>query len=68
MAADVAERAKRRLDMLAAAASVEDLRVPPSNRLHKVGDRWSISVTMQWRITFLWGANGPEEVWFGDYH
>ena len=68
VAADVAVRAKHRLDLLSAANSVDDLRVPPSNRLHKVGDRWSISVNMQYRITFIWGASGPEEVWFGDYH
>lgn len=51
---------------------VEDLRTPPSQRLHKLeGDRegqWSISVNDQFRITFVWSSAGPEEVWFGDYH
>jgi proteic killer suppression protein len=64
--------ATRRLQRLDAATSVEDLRVPPSHRLHRLdADRagqWSISVNDQFRITFVWGAAGPEEVWFGDYH
>jgi len=53
---------------LDAATRVDDLRVPSSNRLHKVGAVWSISVNMQYRITFTWGEHGPEDVWFGDYH
>jgi proteic killer suppression protein len=68
VSADIARLALRRLFLLHNATSVEDLRVPPSNRLHKVGDRWSISVNMQYRITFVWGEQGPDEVWFGDYH
>ncbi len=44
------------------------MHTPPGNRLHLVGKLWSISVNMQYRITFIWGEKGPEEVWFGDYH
>ncbi len=67
--ADVARAARRRLTQLHAAARVEDMRDPPGNRLHKIGDEtWSISVNMQYRITFTWGPSGPEDVWFGDYH
>jgi proteic killer suppression protein len=66
--AEVARAARRRLAQLDAAASVEDTRTPPGNRLHLVGARWSISVNMQFRITFPWGEGGPEEVWSGDYH
>ncbi len=66
--ADLVKAARRRLASLHAAAAVEDLRVPPSHRLHPVDGRWSISVNDQFRITFLWGEKGPEEVWFGDYH
>jgi plasmid maintenance system killer protein len=44
------------------------MRVPPGNRLHKVGAVWSVSVNMQYRIMFVWGDAGPEEGWFGDYH
>jgi proteic killer suppression protein len=68
VSAEVAKAAKRRLDQLHAAARLDDLRSPPGNRLHLVGERWSISVNMQYRITFVWGQSGPEEVWFGDYH
>ncbi len=65
---EIAKAARRRLQSLDAAASLDDLRSPPGNRLHKVGELWSISVNMQYRITFLWGPEGPEDVWFGDYH
>jgi proteic killer suppression protein len=68
VAADIANAARRRLAQLNAASNVEDIRSPPGNRLHHVGDRWSVSVNMQYRVTFAWGENGPEEVWFGDYH
>jgi proteic killer suppression protein len=66
--AELAKAARRRLAQLDAATRVEDLRTPPGNRLHLVEGRWSISVNMQYRITFIWGEHGPEEVWFGDYH
>ena len=65
---DLVTIARRRLAVLDAATSLENLRALPSNRLHKVGDVWSISVNMQYRITFVWGDRGPEDVWFGDYH
>jgi toxin HigB-1 len=65
---DLARAARRRLAQLDRAVSVEDMRSPPGNRLHLVEGRWSISVNMQYRITFLWGEHGPEDVWFGDYH
>ncbi len=44
------------------------MRSPPGNRLHLVGDVWAIRVNDQFRVTFTWGENGPEGVWFGDYH
>ena len=70
--ADLVSATRRRLERLNAAARVDDLRVPPSHRLHKLaGDRqgqWSISVNDQFRICFTWGENGPEEVEFVDYH
>ncbi len=53
---EVVVRALRKLDMIDAAYRVEDLRVPPGNRLHRLqGDRfgqYSISVNDQWRICF----------------
>lgn len=66
--ADLVKAARRRLQRIDAAAKVEDLRVPPGDRLHPFEDGWSIRVNDQFRITFKWGAAGPEEVWFGDYH
>ncbi len=70
--ADLFKTARRRLQQLDAAVALDDMRTPPGNRLHQLdGDRsgeWSVSVNDQFRITFKWGAAGPEEVWFGDYH
>ncbi len=70
--ADLAKKTRRLLAQLNAATSVEDMRLPPGNRLHALGaDRagqWSVSVNDQFRITFVWGEGGPEDVWFGDYH
>jgi proteic killer suppression protein len=70
--ADLVESVRRRLFRLDAAISLEELRHPRSHRLHKLeGDRageWSISVNTQFRLTVKWGEQGPEEVWFGDYH
>ena len=64
--------ARRRLFQLDAALSVDDLRMPPGNRLHRLSaDRqgqWSISVNDQFRICFVWGREGPEDVEFVDYH
>lgn len=70
--ADLAKKVRRLLAQLNAATSVEDMRLPPGKRLHALGgDRagqWSASVNDQFRITFVWGDAGPEDVWFGDYH
>jgi len=54
------------------AESLEDLRVPPGNRLEALkGDRagqHSIRINDQWRICFTWTDAGPEEVQIVDYH
>ncbi|MEV8468011.1 type II toxin-antitoxin system RelE/ParE family toxin [Fluviibacterium sp. DFM31] len=64
--------ARRKLTMLDAAGSLEDLRVPPANRLEALqGDRkgqHSIRVNDQWRFCFVWTEHGPAEVEFTDYH
>ncbi len=69
---DLLSVTRRRLQAVDAATSVEDLKTPPGNRLHQLtGDRngqWSISVNDQFRICFVWGENGPEDVEFTDYH
>jgi proteic killer suppression protein len=64
--------ALRKLRQIGAAESIEDLRVPPGNRLERLrGDRagrYSIRINDQWRICFRWTAAGPEEVEIVDYH
>ena len=64
--------ARRKLTMIDAADTLEDLRVPPANRLEALrGGRkgqHSIRVNDQWRICFIWTANGPADVEFTDYH
>lgn len=62
----------RKLELLHAVRDVEDLRVPPGNRLEKLaGDRrgqHSIRVNAQWRICFVWREGGAEHVELVDYH
>ena len=69
---DLLKRARRKLQVLDAATDVTDLRDPPGNRLHLLTEdregQWSISVNDQFRICFEWGASGPENVQFTDYH
>jgi proteic killer suppression protein len=63
---------ERKLQMLDAAAVLDDLRSPPGNRLEAlVGNRdgqHSIRVNDQFRICFRWTTNGPEDVEVVDYH
>lgn len=64
----------KRLEILEAATSMNDLRSLPSNHLEALkGDRagqFSIRINMQWRICFEWpeGAAGPSNVEIVDYH
>ncbi|PRI11728.1 type II toxin-antitoxin system RelE/ParE family toxin [Leucobacter massiliensis] len=64
--------AQKKLRLLNAAGAIGDLRIPPGNRLEKLsGDRagqYSIRINEQYRICFLWTANGPEKVQIVDYH
>ncbi len=68
----IARRAKRKLEALHAAARLDDLRVPPSNRLEKLkGDRkafYSIRINDQWRIVFRWMDGHAHHVAIVDYH
>lgn len=65
-------RAWNKLAMLNQAATLDDLRVPPGNRLERLrGNRagqYSIRINQQWRICFRWTAAGPEAVEITDYH
>ncbi len=69
---DVQHSALRKLRVLQAATSLEDLRVPPGNRLEKLGkDRvgqWSIRVSGQWRLCFRWDGGDAYDVELVDYH
>jgi proteic killer suppression protein len=69
---DVTRRAQRKLRDLELAQSVEELKVPPSNRLHKLSGRrkgqWAISVDKQYRICFYFEDGHAYEVEATDYH
>ncbi len=69
---NIQERALHRLQLLDAAVRLEDLRVPPGNRLEALkGDRkgqHSIRVGRQWRICFRWVDGNAHDVEIVDYH
>ena len=69
---NIAARARRKLRQLQIAGRLEDLRIPPGNRLEKLkGDRagqYSIRVNDQFRVCFRWSATGAEDVEIVDYH
>lgn len=70
--ANFKEVAERKLAQLAAATTLEFLRSPPGNRLEALsGDRvgqHSVRINSQWRLCFVWTAQGPAEVEIVDYH
>lgn len=69
---NIESAAMRKLAMLNRAALLDDLRVPPGNRLERLkGDRsgqHSIRVNDQFRVCFVWTAEGPKDVEITDYH
>lgn len=69
---DVQHAALRKLRMLDAATTLEDLRVPPANRLEKLKGRragqWSIRGNDQWRLCFRWRDGDAHDVELVDYH
>jgi len=64
--------ASRKLDLLDSVLSLNELKVPPGNRLEALsGDRkgqFSIRINGQYRVCFKWTESGPEEVEITDYH
>jgi len=70
--ADVYHLALRKLLLLDAAEKLEDLRIPPGNRLEKLaGNRqgqYSIRINDQWRMCFRWSEGDAYEVEIVDYH
>lgn len=69
---DIQAVARRKLRMLNAAASLDDLRVPPANRLEALKGRrkgqFSIRINDQWRICFRWNDGDVHDVEIVDYH
>jgi proteic killer suppression protein len=69
---DILTVARRKLRMLDTAIRLDDLRVPPSNRLEALkGDRTgqhSIRINDQWRLCFIWQDGAAHEVEIVDYH
>jgi proteic killer suppression protein len=66
--ADLIKVVRRKLAYLDAATTLEDLRAPPANRLEALKGQHSIRVNDQYRICFVWTAEGPKDVEFVDYH
>lgn len=70
--ADIQQTALRKLRMINNSVSINDLRVPPANRLEKLsGDRagqWSIRINDQWRVCFRWEGSDALDVEITDYH
>jgi toxin HigB-1 len=64
--------ASRKLQYLNAAAILDDLKVPPGNKLHALSDdrkgQHAISINDQYRVCFRWTDAGPVEVEITDYH
>jgi proteic killer suppression protein len=69
---DIQRMAQRKLAILDAAESLQDLRVPPGNRLEKLsGERngqHSIRINDQWRVCFRWRERDAYDVEIADYH
>jgi proteic killer suppression protein len=62
----------RKLDQLDAVTAIDELRVPPGNRLEALSGKrkgeFSIRINDQYRICFKWSKSGPVDVLVTDYH
>ena len=69
---EIQEIGRRKLRMLHNSIDINDLKIPPSNRLEKLKgnlkDFYSIRINNQWRIVFKWENNNAFEVEILDYH
>ena len=69
---DIQERASVKLAMIDASDTLDDLILPPSNRLHELdrdrAGQHSISINMKWRICFRWDNGNAYDVEIVDYH
>ena len=72
MPLEIQNMGRRKLRMLNNSQTINDLRIPPSNRLEKLSgklsDFYSIRINDQWRIIFRWEEGQSEEVSIVDYH
>lgn len=71
-AREIQEIGRRKLRMLNNSVDINDLRIPPSNRLEKLSGNlkefYSIRINNQWRIIFIWENGNASEVEIVDYH
>ena len=69
---EIQQIARRKLRMLNNSQSLNDLRIPPSNKLEKLSGNlkefYSIRINNQWRIIFIWENGNANEVQIMDYH
>ena len=69
---EIQQIGRRKLRMLNNSQDLQDLRIPPSNRLEKLSgdlkDFYSIRINSQWRIIFHWDSGNAFEVKIVDYH
>ncbi|MCF6295479.1 MAG: type II toxin-antitoxin system RelE/ParE family toxin [Flavobacteriaceae bacterium] len=69
---DIQDIARRKLRMLNNSQDIQDLRIPPSNRLEKLSGNlknyYSIRINKQWRIIFVWKNGNAFETEIIDYH
>lgn len=69
---DIQNVARRKLRMIEAASDINDLRVPPGNRLEQLSGNlegfWSIRINDQWRVVFEFKNGGADNVKITDYH
>ncbi|MBT9158816.1 MAG: type II toxin-antitoxin system RelE/ParE family toxin [Dehalococcoidia bacterium] len=69
---DIARRARRKLEYIDLATRLDELKVPPGNRLHQLGQhregQHAISINDQWRICFRFVDGDAYEVEVTDYH
>lgn len=69
---DIQDVARRKLRMINNAQDINDLRIPPANRLEKLKgelrDFYSIRINIQWRVIFKWINNDAYEIEVTDYH
>ena len=69
---EIQKTAYRKLAYIDNAVEIDDLLIPPGNRLEKLfGDRagqWSVRINRQWRICFEWNEGNAYEVEIVDYH